>query len=472
LLLFFRKEDFFLNPLMPPLPRWADTPPQILFDDAHMRVLFCPGGSDWLLITFGDALTLADGTRFYAQAIVEKQGLNCLGFMAKEANWYPRASMIAAMPEIAYTLGAFGTRLLHGSSMGGYAAIKYSRLLGATHVVAYSPQWSIDPAECGANSSGYEASFRPAMRGMGVRRRDAGGSINVFYDPWQAIDAWHFRMISAVCGGVRGYRVPYAEHHVAEVLKGSQTAAAIWQACRRGDVARVYRSLNAARRKSGFRRQYLLLHLARTRPFWASRLIAALRARHQLDLPHPPAVLAPLFRALLRQGGAGAALRLLEAAPAYLEGSRRETVLRQLRSGDVMNWRQGFLTAHGTRLVYCVLEGRLMHVAAPADAAAAIGLFGVFDAARLGCPGLTINAGGILLACAVDEDGRFRLVPADECAAHDMIRADMPGGPDIALRNRGFYLCAEPDGTLRCDRIYAGPWEIFRHADGPQRHLP
>ncbi len=74
--------------MKPDLPRWAVSPPQILFDDEHLRVVFRPGGSDWLLVTVGDATTPADGKSFHAQTIVEKQGLNCLGFMAKGANWY------------------------------------------------------------------------------------------------------------------------------------------------------------------------------------------------------------------------------------------------------------------------------------------------------------------------------------------------------------------------------------------------
>jgi hypothetical protein len=53
--------------------------------------------------------------------------------MAKDANGYPAGSMRAALPAIAYTLRAFRVRLIYGSSMGAYAAIKYSRLLGATH---------------------------------------------------------------------------------------------------------------------------------------------------------------------------------------------------------------------------------------------------------------------------------------------------------------------------------------------------
>jgi hypothetical protein len=442
-------------------PHWAVSPPQILFDDEHLRVVFRPGGSDWLLVTFGDALERAEGTRFHAETVAQKQGLNCLGFMAKAANWYPAGSMRAAFPEIAFTLRAFDTRLLYGSSMGGYAAIKYSRLLGATHVVAHSPQWSIDPAECGGHPSGYEGNFTPTMQGMGVRREDAGGSVNIFYDPWHEIDAWHFRMIEAACATVRGYRVPHADHHVVTMLKGASVAAALWDGIRRDDVAHVYRVINQMRRTNGFRRQNILLRLAHRRPMLALQMIAALRAKHQLDLPHPPAVLVPLFRALARQGGREAALRLLEAVPTFLEGPRRYVVMRQLAAPDPANWQRGLLTAHGTRLVYCALEGRLLHVAAPADAAASIGLFGVFLNGGNGICSLAIGSGGATLACARQESGCVHLVPPEACATSELFCAENAGGPVVHLLNRGFYLCAEPDGRTSCDRPRAGPWENF-----------
>ncbi len=178
--------------------RWVGAAPQMVFEDAHLRVMFQPGGSDMLLLTFGDAAVLADGTRFFADTVASKFGINCLGFMARAPNWYPASSMRAAARAVAYTLAAFGIRIFYGSSMGAYAAVKYSALLGATHVLTLCPQWSIDPAECGGNESGYRDFFRPEMAGMGVTGADMAGEITVFYDPGQRDDAYHYRMLEAL----------------------------------------------------------------------------------------------------------------------------------------------------------------------------------------------------------------------------------------------------------------------------------
>ncbi len=70
-----------------------------------------------LTLTFGDAAVLADGTRFFADTVATRFGINCLGFMARAANWYPTASMQAAAHAVAYTLaGRF-----HLRSAGYYA---------------------------------------------------------------------------------------------------------------------------------------------------------------------------------------------------------------------------------------------------------------------------------------------------------------------------------------------------------------
>ena len=148
--------------------RWHNAAPILAYDDADIRVVFQPGGSDFLLVTFGDALTLANGLCFAADALVRKNGFACLGFMAHQANWFPADALARALPSIAYTLKSFRRILTYGCSMGAYAAIKHAAVLGATEVLALGPQWSIDPAEC-AFDCGYHGFFTPRMAGMGIR---------------------------------------------------------------------------------------------------------------------------------------------------------------------------------------------------------------------------------------------------------------------------------------------------------------
>src|SRR5271168_4492658 len=100
--------------------------------------------SSFVLITFGDLIMLASGLNFFAEAPTTKSEISCVGIMAKKGNWYPVESLKAAATALASIIQGYDRRITYGGSMGGYAAIKFSRLLGATEVISLCPQWSID----------------------------------------------------------------------------------------------------------------------------------------------------------------------------------------------------------------------------------------------------------------------------------------------------------------------------------------
>jgi hypothetical protein len=441
----------------------------IAFEDANLRVIFKPGHSDWLLITFGDAASLADGARFFADRVAEKLGLTCLGFMALEKNWYPATSIAAAVPDISYTLRAFDRRLLYGSSMGAYGAIKFSRTLGATDVVAYSPQWSIDPAECGGRGiSGYDGQFRPHMAGMAISPADIAGTINIFYDPWDPTDAWHYRRIAATAPAVRGVRVPHAGHHVLEGLKGTALTGAIWRGCMDNDLAGVHRLIQPARHQNSFRRQNLLLKIAERDPMRALRLVLALRARAALRIAHPPAVFLPLLKGLLQRAEHDAALQVLDCLRTSFGTAHIEALLHAIRAhaAGLPTSAHGLLTAHGTTLFYSALDERLTHAKLPLPLGH-LCLFPVFPFSAGEFSGLCVQAGGRVLACAMRPNGLVALEPPEACAQNDVLRPGRNAAGALHVKNRGFYLCAEPDGSIRANRSQLGPWEIFHTGSSP-----
>ncbi len=441
----------------------------LAFEDAHLRVIFKPGYSDWLLITFGDAATLADGTRFFADSVAQKLDLTCLGFMALEKNWYPGSSIAACLPHIAYTLRAFNRRLIFGSSMGGYGAIKYARMLGATDVVAYCPQWSIDPAECGGPGiSGYDAQFRPHMAGMGIRPDDISGTINIFYDPWDPTDSYHYNKIAAAAPGVRGFRVPHAGHHVLEGLKGTALTAAIWRGCMENDPAGVHYAIQPARHKNSFRRQNLLLKIAERDPTRAFRLVVALRARAALRIAHPPAVFLPLLKGLLLRAEYDSALQVLDWLRASFGAAHIEALLYAIRAhaAGTPPSAHGLLTAHRTTLFYSALDERLMH----ADLAWHSGhvcLLPVFPFTTNDFSGLCVQAGGRVLACAMRPNGLVALELPETCAMDDVLHPAPHNARAVHVKNRGFYMCAEPGGNILTNRTRIGPWEIFGIGSSP-----
>lgn len=117
-----------------------------LFDDDTMRILYIPGSNTHCIISFtgiGHALGAidlqnpefsridSDETKIF---IIDKQRS-----WGNKIDWHQLRSVVSEMTE-----GAQITTL--GNSMGGFLAILAARSLGASHTIAFVPQWSIDPA--------------------------------------------------------------------------------------------------------------------------------------------------------------------------------------------------------------------------------------------------------------------------------------------------------------------------------------
>lgn len=440
--------------------------PQIVYDDARLRVIFNPGQSRHLLITFGDAEILADRENFAADAIVRKGNLAALGFMAKAANWYPAGSIAAACREIAPILKAFSTRLLYGSSMGGYAAIKYSRRLGATHVVAYSPQWSIDPLECGDNPSGFEGYFTSSMAGMSIRPVDILGEIYVFFDPAVSADAFHARMIQRQRPAVRAYHVHHAGHNIGPVLRGAALTRGIWDAVLEGAEARIYPLINPVRRKNAFRRQHLLEAAASRHPHLTMRVFASLHRRDALHVLQPLAILMRLCRALVRQGDYATAAAALPMLAPFLSPSRRRVLWYQLQlfQAGQTETPPGLSTGHATSLFYNAFLGVLFHAEPPFKAHDRLGIFPVV-ATGSDIRFLAVRLGDSYLACSLTDAWPIDLMDVQACDPSDLLRVSGSGTLCVMARDR--FLCAEPGGKVAYVCKGQESYQVLREVSEP-----
>ncbi len=54
----------------------------VMYEDDSIIAIYQKGKSAYLLVTFGDLIALANGTRFYADNPVTKLDISCVGFMA------------------------------------------------------------------------------------------------------------------------------------------------------------------------------------------------------------------------------------------------------------------------------------------------------------------------------------------------------------------------------------------------------
>ncbi|WP_288416152.1 hypothetical protein [uncultured Acinetobacter sp.] len=195
---------------------------QIIFEDEHIRVIFLKGTSSELVISFGDLITRAKGLSINAEKSLVKYDYNVLGIMPKVKSWFPEASMQQMMERVNPILDTFETVVGYGGSMGGYAAIKFSALLRMQRVIAFVPQYSIDPQV--VEDRRYAEFFDVNVhRDMEIRHEDVCSDAEyiVVYDPYYREDREHYLKIKQVVPQLLTLHLPFTGHEALSVLASS-----------------------------------------------------------------------------------------------------------------------------------------------------------------------------------------------------------------------------------------------------------
>lgn len=256
----------------------------IIFEDDAIRVVHHHGDSAVLIVTFGDRINLADGNRFYAEKPVSKFHFSCIGFMAKQANWFPQDSMQRAYAAISQLLNSYSRIVIYGGSMGGYAAIKYSKLLHATHVISFIPQWSIAPADCEKNDMRYAPYFTENLSDMSIKREDIQGEIYVFYDPYFPADTFHVKKIEAIYPALHPILVRFCKHDITAICAKSELFLNLIEGCLQHDLDRIYHHIAKQRRVSQYRIRGLLQYAIPKHPAYIGMLFDRLSEESRQSL--------------------------------------------------------------------------------------------------------------------------------------------------------------------------------------------
>jgi len=428
----------------------------IIYDDTHIRVIWHPGHSDYVLITFADLLITADGHRFFADKPVAKLGIACVGVVATGGNFFPKHAVQAALPAIMERIAGYTERIVYGGSMGGYAAVKHSALLGATTVIALCPPWSIDPAECEGNFPGWPELMHPALEGMGTRPWEISGAVYVFADMFDQVDKFQAGMILRADPTATIINVPMVKHHVVPVFAGTQILARLIDACRhrrKAELHAISRELrkNSERRVNGLIETAINRHPGMTYKVMATRTtrdihIAALGARH-------------LFAAvgyLLGRGEPDAALRYIESFHHELRDTQ-QIVLAGAMQAQLHGRHARVMTHHGTSLVYDFGRRICLHAREIIPHLHAQVRFELRD----GAAALFAEIGGVRMDLHVDD--KFRLTDRQDGPPRaTRFTLTSPRGNCLTLAHAGLFMSAEPEGDVFCNRDAAYEWEQFR----------
>lgn len=152
----------------------------------------------------------------FGEAYFKAQGISAIHVMGRGDDWYQYADMDAALATVRAATRGAARVVAYGSSMGGFAALRFADAAGATDVLALSPQYSIDP-KVAVQERRWSQDFRRIRW-----RADASGPIAcsaravVVYDPVSP-DHWHSERIAQDihCHLIR---LPYTAHPVTTYL--------------------------------------------------------------------------------------------------------------------------------------------------------------------------------------------------------------------------------------------------------------
>ncbi|MBS7788965.1 tetratricopeptide repeat protein [Roseococcus sp. SDR] len=193
----------------------------ILFDGNDIKVVgrqFQATGGD-LVITFTGRAANPPVEKGFGETYLEKRGISAIHFISKKNHWWQTPETVEALESLRAS-GVFeGRRLtLYGSSMGGYAAMRFSRLLQPYQVVVFSPQFSIDAAKVPFETRwrNYAAKLDFAADNM-AEGIDPKSRMLVLFDPMFRPDAKHVALFEAL-RPVERVIIPFAGHNTARLL--------------------------------------------------------------------------------------------------------------------------------------------------------------------------------------------------------------------------------------------------------------
>ena len=215
-----------------------------------------PGLSrDHLLITFSPLQPDLGPPHEYGfgEPTFAKRGLSAVHVIGLSNHWYQTPAMAEALDHVRTLAAPFARRVAYGSSMGAYGALRYAAELGASRVIAISPQWSID-----SGRPPHDARWATRLAAIGdfaedmiERLQDAPEAI-VLYDPFDP-DAAHVAEYRKVRPDFRYAPLSFSGHFPAGFLTdlgilGDTVAELV--ASPRPDLDGLKRAIRERRRQS------------------------------------------------------------------------------------------------------------------------------------------------------------------------------------------------------------------------------
>ncbi len=234
----------------------------------------------------------------FGEDFLRHHGVSAIHVLGGGDDWYQYPEMIEAAAAIRTATAGASRVMTYGSSMGGYAALRFADAVGAKAVLALSPQYSLDPSAAPDERRWQQDAQRirwiPAFNGP-LR---SGARPVVVYDP-KGPDRWHGDRIATDIP-VTSVRLPFTSHPVTTYLSEAGLLSQLVFDTMDGTVNGVAVEREGRRRRRNS--SVYLAELAQSQP--ASRPLTALAlARRAVEAgPTSPSALLSLGKLLSRMG--------------------------------------------------------------------------------------------------------------------------------------------------------------------------
>lgn len=268
-----------------------------LFRSANLLVRRVGARGGLCFVTFGSYTNDATLDRSgFAEEFLRDEGIDAIHVINRDNLWYQYPEIDEALAAVRSATAPYDRVITYGSSMGGYAALRFGHVCRADTGIAISPQFSLDPhvvpfenrwqADV-ARITFNERAYTPLPRQY------------IFYDSRMALDRGHFDAFAAAGGDPVGVAIPYAGHPVGPILLETGVLKETVRAIVSGDftVHDLQRRVRERRRRSQHHFFMLARRLQDRRPDLA---IAVLRRAAAIE-PESH-ILSELAAALDRRG--------------------------------------------------------------------------------------------------------------------------------------------------------------------------
>ncbi len=188
-------------------------------DEIQVRIRKCPDMSRIVVVFDAYSHSSDLNRKAWGEAYFTKHNITAVYVLGRANDWYQFETTAAALDAIRSATRDAARVMTYGTSMGGYAAVRFASHVGAHIALAISPQYSINPIRAPFDSrwdhDAQRIQFRDELDGLILGNTPT----IVVYDPYST-DRLHARRISEDIS-ISHVRIPRVGHSVPLALMES-----------------------------------------------------------------------------------------------------------------------------------------------------------------------------------------------------------------------------------------------------------